>query len=1199
MSNHSFQDNSQPGPSPIVEGGVFTEQQALPLLPKLYPFALTETFQAAFGSENAAHALPSSHRVAVWRKHVGNDAQDRENRAVEEHNGRLKAVYGEALRDVEESNRKIQKVNDDACSKYQEDLAAFNAAHAQWAREKKLKQLCIDRKLYDRYADEIWQTLHQERERVDLAIDNVVTVTRWHWARSGPMRASYFYIALSFASLLGGMYIEMVAGPWRLIRSPFREPTWPAVEDRLRYSGVASIQLTEERRALYQIGQVHPMYLGILASSVLSCLAYKARRRANREVRTKLVENLNSYETYSHYEEKRRLARKAGVCRHVLFTLYDANGTVEKKHPDIGDDICHVMMPRRFDAKHDWDNDCEWDYTNESYPLGRFGWDAFEDVSYSQMWAGEYLLHAVPLLGAFLTVFAVGDNDAPIQSIAAELKASVREYREKKHAPGPDDLTEFTGWWERRCVDKKRRRRLAKLPKPKPPTRPVAHALIATPTSPQFKTPEVLKPPASCFDSAVMGDIEYVFRGSQVYGLEQVTTVARSLLFADDVVRPHFDFGGAPFAIRGNAPHMLIVGTSGSGKTTTLLRLLSSLLPLSRSQAARLAERLLKSEERYPQTAHEWGRSQTHQAVVYNAKGEYLSHLEAFGFDSEVDLFNLDPADPNGYAWDVAADIDDRDSIEKFAEQLIPKSTAASQDEQLDFWLGTARKVVEAIIVSFSNAARHAGRNPSWTLRDLVTAASSDDSIKHILRWHDTPVQKVLEFFGLSDAQTSSIMMTLRNCLGEFRLVGNRWHDARNRGRAVSLKKWSLEGGQSVLVLPNTLENISSYGPLNKAVVKALTGLWLKDEYSFYVDAQGKEQKRHRHVFIDEFGQAGHFAELERLMAEGRTFGVNVVLGLHQLSQARKAYGDDGSETIVGLCSYLACLKSNDIRTQKWMSEHIGNCLRSYEKDTFSYSTSEGITATTTVNSTEGQSEGSNQSQNASRSRGTSETAGSSLSHSIAKQQSSTSASRPGDQHTLTTGATESHGLTDNTSHTENESATEGATTGTSHQRNTSISSGESEAVNKATNQGTTHTTELRGEPAVEAHEFARFADPETAGKCEGIYRTPTLPVFKATLRMDQVQPEYEFPEKVRRQRVHRTEEEDELVSRSVEWVLGDLQRLFLDKPHTLPEIPPLLILPTSPALNTPKRSPADEPRQIECRVQFDDDETPLADFDF
>lgn len=738
---------------------------------------------------------------------------------------------------------------------------------------------------------------------------------------------------------------------------------------------------------------------------------------------------------------------------------------------------------------------------------------------------------------------------------------------------------------------------------PLKPDKPILQELVQSPPPPQLLIPKRPQPPADCLDVAEMNDIQHVFKGSQVYSIDQVAPLARASLFAGDRVRPYYSFGGVPFAITDNPSHRLIVGTTGSGKTTAFLRLMSSLLPLTTVQAQRIVNRTANGETLYPATSHEWGRSRTFQAVVYNAKGEYLRYLEAFGFESDVDLFNLDPTDPNGYAWDVAADINDRESSEKFAEQLVPMSTAASRDRNVEFWLGAARRVIDAIIVCFRNAARADGKEPAWTLRDLVTAASTDDSIKYLLRWHDTPVQKEKEIFGLSNAQSSSIMLTLRESLGHLTLLANRWHDANKRGRAISLKAWSRKGANSVLVLPNTKANVSAYGPLNKTVVKALADVWLNEEYCPYVDDNGVKQMLHRHIFIDELGQAGNFGELERLMEEGRWVGINVHLGMHQLSQVRETYGENGSETIIGLCSYLAFLKSNDLRTQKWMSDVVGNCLRSYEKASFSYSTSQGMTTTASHTTTDGQSVGTSESENRSETAGTSDTTGHSTSTSYSKQKSTTS--QTGQRGSSTSGTTDTAGVTASSSHTTTASATSGTTTGTSRQASSSIATGKSEARNNSSTEGHTTTRELRGEPAIEPHEFRNFPNPVTTGVCEGVYLTPTLPVFRTKLTMAQMKPEFEFVEKLSRENIRRDPEEDDRASKSEEWTVDDLERLGINSPCEDFSPPtdwtggPALISPPEEVERPDGISDDTFDSEVPPDEESDDEQPPLADFDF
>lgn len=791
-------------------------------------------------------------------------------------------------------------------------------------------------------------------------------------------------------------------------------------------------------------------------------------------------------------------------------------------------------------------------------------------------------------MAGFLLAFDARPSKQDLKRLADRLNSRDyrQERRDKLHAlldgglRNPDSINSLV---EEHLIEK------GLLPnKPVEPQRPADVPLLPPPNPPALTNPRPLEPPADCFDDQAAEDGEHVFKGAQIHGLKHIRKLAIARLFAEDRVRPYFMLGGVPFEISGGSPHLLVVGMSGSGKTTAMLKLMSSLLPLSKSQANQIANRTDVQTTAYPRSNHEWGRSLTHQAVVYNAKGEYLKYLRAFGFDAGTDLYNLDPADPNCYAWDVASDIDNPDSVKKFAEQLVPMSTAAARDRQLEFWLGTARSVMEAVIVSFRNAARSQGKKPSWTLRDLVTAVSTDETVKHILRWHDTPQQKLQSIFGLSDAQSSSIMMTLRECMENFTIVGNRWFDAQARGRTISLKQWAKEGAHSVLVLPNTKENQPTYGPLNQSIVKALAGLFLNDEYSYCVDANGHERLLRRFMFIDEFGQAGQLGDLERLMSEGRSFGLNVVLGLHQLSQVREAYGENGSETIIGMCSYIACLKNNDSRTQKWMSAFIGSCLRSYEKKSFSYSTSQGKTVTSSSNTTLGESRGTSESQSRGTSEGSSKTHGESSSHSVAESRGRTT--QGGHPPSRNSSSTDTKGISTSSSETINQSTNEGSSTSISEQSSTSTSSGSSEADNTTTNEGQSKTRELRGEAAIEPDEFGKFPDPETTGLCEGVYITPTLPVWRSTLTLDPMRPEYEFPEKLRERSAKRSHEEDELVSRSVEWATADLERLFLDKPHLLPTVPHVL---------TPRQTPIQRQMEYQIVEEPSEDDPPLADFNF
>lgn len=258
------------------------------------------------------------------------------------------------------------------------------------------------------------------------------------------------------------------------------------------------------------------------------------------------------------------------------------------------------------------------------------------------------------------------------------------------------------------------------------------------------------------------------------------------------------------------------------------------------------------------------------QAVVCNTKVEHIPLLTTLGFDLQNDVISLDPNDPNGYAWNMAADVDDYRSISEVAERLIP-TPSAYQNPAAKFWFYSARNVIQDILISLRNAARSAGKEPLWTLRDLVIATSSEKSIVNILRWHDNSQQVVEQIFGHSPQQTSSVMMALALQMSRYEAVAKRWSLAQEQGRTLSLKKWLNSGDRSVLVLPfaDTHVDEEILRPLNGAMLEVLTHILF---------SQAKEQPPKRYFFLENIGRAPEFRMVDTLIAEGRSHRIEVFL---------------------------------------------------------------------------------------------------------------------------------------------------------------------------------------------------------------------------------------------------------------------------------------------------------------------------------
>ncbi|WP_442483345.1 type IV secretion system DNA-binding domain-containing protein [Aeoliella sp. SH292] len=257
------------------------------------------------------------------------------------------------------------------------------------------------------------------------------------------------------------------------------------------------------------------------------------------------------------------------------------------------------------------------------------------------------------------------------------------------------------------------------------------------------------------------------------------------------------------------------------------------------------------------------------QAVVYNVKCDKIPLLASMGFDLENDILSLDPSDPTCYAWDIAADINDYSSIEKFAGEVVSASRIAEKNPNARFWEEMVRGLFSAVIISLRNRALASGEEPTWTLRDLIRALATPESIADILEHHDKG-ERVRTLFvdGLSDAMSRSMLMTAQLSIQRLAVVEELWSAANEGGRTISVRNWLDSCERSVLVLPQ--ENVEiAYRPLNRALLEVLTRLLFEET---------NDRPRNRYFFLEDVGQADRFDGFEQLMAYGRSRAITAVL---------------------------------------------------------------------------------------------------------------------------------------------------------------------------------------------------------------------------------------------------------------------------------------------------------------------------------
>ncbi len=139
------------------------------------------------------------------------------------------------------------------------------------------------------------------------------------------------------------------------------------------------------------------------------------------------------------------------------------------------------------------------------------------------------------------------------------------------------------------------------------------------------------------------------------------------------------------------APHFLILGTPGSGKTLLQKIFMTSLLPDSKHGVA-------------------------YRAAIFDPKRELYPFLVRMGIPVEQ-IIVTHPYDERCVAWNLAADFTDEGHAKTLANALIPLRDPTNESKTADFWVNVANQTLHHVIVGLMQVSPNA-----WELRDITEA---------------------------------------------------------------------------------------------------------------------------------------------------------------------------------------------------------------------------------------------------------------------------------------------------------------------------------------------------------------------------------------------------------------------------------------------------------------------------------------------
>lgn len=357
-------------------------------------------------------------------------------------------------------------------------------------------------------------------------------------------------------------------------------------------------------------------------------------------------------------------------------------------------------------------------------------------------------------------------------------------------------------------------------------------------------------------------------------GVQQIPLSTYHRYLKKHKLKSLFKLGNAFWTKNSEKQHLLIVGDTGAGKSQLITQLLTQI------------------------------RAEGDLAVVYDPKGDMVRDF----YQPELDVL-YSPFDTRSPKWQVWQDLNTEQALETFAEAVIKESP-----EKDSFWAKTARMVLVAAL----KQGRKEGLSFVQTIHRLV---SSD--LETLTEWLDGS-EVASDFSNPKTAAT--ILSELKSQARSLQYLTDDKQDLQGNFAIESFFTECVNkidsGNQQLmpwLFLPVQKKYKASATPIMAAQVELISN---------FILSQSTNRQRRIWFIIDELPSLGKLSVLPELLAEGRGYGVAMVLAIQNFSQLLKHYGKDDAHNLAGQCSSLISLRTSDPQTTEYLVKRFGKHIR-------------------------------------------------------------------------------------------------------------------------------------------------------------------------------------------------------------------------------------------------------------------------------
>jgi type IV conjugative transfer system coupling protein TraD len=324
-----------------------------------------------------------------------------------------------------------------------------------------------------------------------------------------------------------------------------------------------------------------------------------------------------------------------------------------------------------------------------------------------------------------------------------------------------------------------------------------------------------------------------------------------------------YELAGIPYPHRLEQSHTMLIGTTGSGKTTVL-----------RHHIAQM-------------------RKRQDTAVVFDLTGAYV---EAF-YDPERDTI-LNPLDARCPAWSIFDDCTTYSEFTAAASALIPSDGGSSEP----FWALAAR----TLFIEMCMKLIERGETTNKALADNLMTADLKKVHLYLQKTIADP---------LTAPEAARMAESIRAVFNTNAQVLRFLPD---RGKSYSIRDWMTGEKKPGSILFIT----SNYTDLE--MNRALLTLWSNLAIHALMSMPRTRSLRTWFIF-DELGALHRLPAIESGLQTARNFGGAMILGLHSFEKLIHVYGEENARNLSSLARTKLILAAADLDTAEQCSRYIGN----------------------------------------------------------------------------------------------------------------------------------------------------------------------------------------------------------------------------------------------------------------------------------